>query len=279
MSRDEEQSVVNSFDTNDQKYTSLKNTAYYPHDDLRILNHHVGAIDPKYVFPLSLGYPLNLAFDVCVGCLEFSEEDIYSMSEDQRNGVDYAISILPEYVSERNKMILFARYRDLKTFAQIGREFNLTTERTRQIIKKILRMLRHSSRSSYIVFGRYGYENILNARRESRNREIENIIQNEKNQTKKPVIETSIDDIGLSVRAYNCLCRAGIRNISMLLDFLTSNEDELEIDFLKLGKIRNCGRKTNNEIANALMKIGVIREIKKDIHGTARYASVNYKYD
>ncbi|MBR6688562.1 MAG: hypothetical protein IKL68_00910 [Clostridia bacterium] len=51
-----------------------------------------------------------------------------------------------------------------------------------------------------------------------------------------------IDEIGLSVRAYNCLRRAGVRTI----------EEMAEIAKTDLNKIRNCGEKTKEEILNAV---------------------------
>ena len=52
----------------------------------------------------------------------------------------------------------------------------------------------------------------------------------------------SIDELELSVRAYNCLKRAGINTIADLLDKTIDD----------LGKVRNLGKKSIDEIAEKL---------------------------
>lgn len=68
---------------------------------------------------------------------------------------------------------------------------------------------------------------------------------NDEEQTK--LMETSIDELELSVRAYNCLKRA---NISSLGELTRKSEDDLM-------KVRNCGRKTLDELKKKLDEKGL----------------------
>lgn len=63
--------------------------------------------------------------------------------------------------------------------------------------------------------------------------------------------DTPIEELGLSVRAYNCLMRAGISTIGKLL----------ELSYEKTINIRNLGKKNFNEINEKILKIS--DEIKK----------------
>ena len=61
------------------------------------------------------------------------------------------------------------------------------------------------------------------------------------------MLETSIDDLELSVRAYNCLKRAGITSVQDLID---KSEDEMM-------KIRNLGRKSLKEVIDKIKDMGL----------------------
>ncbi|MCR5728033.1 MAG: AAA family ATPase [Lachnospiraceae bacterium] len=63
--------------------------------------------------------------------------------------------------------------------------------------------------------------------------------------------DTPLEDLGLSVRAYNCLTRAGISTIGALLG----------LSYEKMINIRNLGKKCINEINEKILKI--YDEIKK----------------
>ena len=61
------------------------------------------------------------------------------------------------------------------------------------------------------------------------------------------ILETSIDDLDLSVRAYNCLKRAGILNLRDLTD---KSENEMM-------KIRNLGKKSLKEVIDKVKSMGL----------------------
>ena len=60
-------------------------------------------------------------------------------------------------------------------------------------------------------------------------------------------LETSIEDLDFSVRAYNCLKRAGIINVE---DLTNKTEEEMM-------KVRNLGRKSLEEVTNKLHSLGL----------------------
>ena len=70
----------------------------------------------------------------------------------------------------------------------------------------------------------------------------------EKEESKKEkVLETTIEELDLSVRSYNCLKRAGIVNVE---DLTNKTEDEMM-------KVRNLGRKSLEEVTNKLHSLGL----------------------
>ncbi len=70
----------------------------------------------------------------------------------------------------------------------------------------------------------------------------------EKEESKKEkVLETTIEELDLSVRSYNCLKRAGIINVE---DLTNKTEEEMM-------KIRNLGRKSLEEVTNKLHSLGL----------------------
>lgn len=70
--------------------------------------------------------------------------------------------------------------------------------------------------------------------------------QNEEDPRQK-LLETSIDDLELSVRAYNCLKRAAINNVQ---DLVNKTENEMM-------KIRNLGKKSLKEIMDKVKDMGL----------------------
>ena len=61
------------------------------------------------------------------------------------------------------------------------------------------------------------------------------------------ILETSIDDLDLSVRAYNCLKRAGIASLK---DLVGKSENEMM-------KIRNLGKKSLKEVMDKVKDMGL----------------------
>ena len=64
---------------------------------------------------------------------------------------------------------------------------------------------------------------------------------------KEKVLEMTIEELDLSVRAYNCLKRAGINNVE---DLINKTEDDMI-------KVRNLGRKSLDEVIGKLSALGL----------------------
>lgn len=65
---------------------------------------------------------------------------------------------------------------------------------------------------------------------------------------KTKALETTIEDLDFSVRAYNCLKRAGIHNLQ---DLVNKSESEMM-------KIRNLGRKSLKEVLDKVKELGLV---------------------
>lgn len=76
---------------------------------------------------------------------------------------------------------------------------------------------------------------------------IRNLMKQNEEDPKQKLLETSIDDLELSVRAYNCLKRAAINNVQ---DLVNKSESEME-------KIRNLGKKSLKEIIDKVKDMGL----------------------
>lgn len=77
-------------------------------------------------------------------------------------------------------------------------------------------------------------------------KDIVNIMEKTED-SKAKALETSIDDLDFSVRAYNCLKRANIHTLQDLV-----NKDESEIM-----KIRNLGKKSLKEVLDKIKELGL----------------------
>jgi DNA-directed RNA polymerase subunit alpha len=65
-----------------------------------------------------------------------------------------------------------------------------------------------------------------------------------------PVYETPIEELDLSVRAYNCLKRAGLTRVGEILERMAGGDDEMLV-------IRNFGQKSLEELKDALHAKGL----------------------
>lgn len=64
-----------------------------------------------------------------------------------------------------------------------------------------------------------------------------------------PVYETAIEELDLSVRAYNCLKRAGLTRVGEILERMAQGDEEMLV-------IRNFGQKSLDELKEALVAKG-----------------------
>jgi DNA-directed RNA polymerase subunit alpha len=83
--------------------------------------------------------------------------------------------------------------------------------------------------------------------------EEEEIFETDTDDQKK-VLATTIDELELSVRSFNCLKRAGINTVADLCD---KTEDDMM-------KVRNLGRKSLEEVHEKLNKLGLSLKMNED---------------
>ena len=76
---------------------------------------------------------------------------------------------------------------------------------------------------------------------------IANMMQEKKIDTMTKTLETPIEEVEFSVRAYNCLKRAGIHTVQDLV-----NKKEIEVT-----KIRNLGKKSLKEVLDKVEELGL----------------------
>lgn len=199
-------------------------------------------------------WPYNLYDDVNETITDFL------LTNDQIDGMWKAIRSL----STRDHQMLIMRYKDNLSLAAIGDIYDLTPERIRQIIRKAVFKLRHSSRKDLMNYGlkgveeRNGYsEEILRLKAEigelERRRQVI-LDQNEELVSEIKVVNSMADisamplyDMDLSVRAYNCLRRGGCETVKDVHEMYTSG---------RLTDIRNLGKHTEEEIRDKLKEFG-----------------------
>lgn len=184
--------------------------------------------------------------------------------------------ILDRLCTDREKGIINERFYQNKTLEETGKIFRVTRERIRQQEKKVFDKIRNDSTAmNTLMFGsdamiefneqrKQLYNDKWNEVIEERtqtcieeaiedaekmvkiinnNPELkEDIIANEMNLTDIP-----IEELDPSVRAYNCLKRAGINTLD---DLTRKTENELM-------HIRNLGRKCTDELKEKLAKCGL----------------------
>lgn len=167
----------------------------------------------------------------------------------------YALGTL----DQRTREMIYDRYRDRMILDDIASKHHVTRERVRQILAKGMRLLRHPYRLRFIQYGVAAV--LIYEKGEAANRarmragadairqyKIEQAI-NEKaaqKEGKAALYDTFIGELDLSVRAHNCLLRAGCESIG----------DILALDAAKLMQIRCLGVKTHNEIVDKLESMG-----------------------
>lgn len=79
-----------------------------------------------------------------------------------------------------------------------------------------------------------------------------------------PVYETTIEELDLSVRAYNCLKRAGLSKVGEILERMAKGDDEMLL-------IRNFGQKSLDEVKEALDRKGFGEYVVQPARSAERY--------
>lgn len=185
-------------------------------------------------------YPYNLLDEVIRGRWESV------LNTDQEAGLEYALSTL----TEREQRAIAEYFGNGGTLESTAKLFNVTRERVRQIIAKAVRKLRHPMRFKIIKYGLDGWnrrkaieqEDLMLDEQEAILIHRRAIVEQLLDEKVERYTGTTIEDMELSVRTYNCLRRAGIRTLNDLLDYARNNGE------YGLQRIRNLGRKSVAEL-------------------------------
>lgn len=161
--------------------------------------------------PLPYDYATNVLNDIA---------KYYSIPEAEYVSSDRLENIEENVLSERDRVILKALYADNMTLRDIGKILGITGERVRQIKLRALRKIGHR-----ITIEKYQRELESNAFYISKN---------------------ELDELDLSVRAWNCMLRS---NVKTLDELLAMTPDQII-------RIRNLGRKTYQEIIDKVHEHG-----------------------
>lgn len=257
----EEQNAIILYDYK-SIYQDLRRTEY---ENLLLRKSRNSLIPDGFEAP----YPYNLMDDI------FTKPTDWILTEDNINGLRDAVASL----TEREQQVLRYRYEDGLTLTETGEKINVGQERIRQIQAKALRKLRHPSRSKQILYGAQGYFMLRKLREKAYDLECRECELNEKEEKLKAweelldartaadeklrnalddktaeivaakKLEIALDDcspieeLDLSVRAFNCLKRANINMLGEIVEAYRSG---------KILKIRNMGRKTADELAKLI---------------------------
>ena len=169
------------------------------------------------------------------------------VNEDQIEGLTYLL----EELRERDRNILLLRYMDQLTYQSIGSAFNITGERAKQVIGKLIRKLKKPERAVYYQEGYVETLSRVQEEKEAYKRSImEKICEASQGTDKTGFSEVSISDLDLSSRAANCLTRANIDTLEDLLVLMADSP-------LNLARIRNLGRASYEEIIGKLEEYGI----------------------
>ena len=167
-------------------------------------------------------------------------------------------------LTARERQVLHMRLGECMTLEECGEVLGVTGQRVRQVEAKALRKMRHPSRIHYIKAGEGWYreqkrirleaeieyeKRIIEANRADR-RKLEHLRSERLRMIDKDLNGPDMDEVTgievleLSVRAYNCLARAGIDTIGKLKGM--TRED--------LMRVRNLGRKSMEEVIARLFE-------------------------
>ena len=202
--------------------------------------------------------PTQKFYNDVFGCLP--KQDL------KRSDIPELIEVLRTFFNARDVSIVQMRYGigvddEAKTLKETGIAFGLGTERPRQIIAKIIRKLRHPSKSKSVkilfmsntelrekvaeleIKAKCLAEELDRAEREREAIMSSGIAKISVDQPNK----VSIEHLGFSIRAYRCLVRGGVYTLADLLEYSRKS----------IAKIRGLGSAVLSEIELRLTALGL----------------------
>ena len=216
----------------------------------------------------------------------FSWQDalMYAVTKDKSivatSNFDDAWKYLKTTLSDREAEVLELRYEESMRLKEIADTFNISKERVRQIEDRALRKLRHPKRARILLYGSEyidALEEFKRATDEVRYKKFNSVFEDlnnkfnsvasellelEDDSVRKMIIQESLkkevflnftlDDLDISVRTYNSLKRAGIKDIKGILEYSDKNG---------LSMIRNFGISCFEELKKELHAFGCCKEL------------------
>ena len=174
---------------------------------------------------------------------------------------DIACAFKAANLSDREEGVLYARYVMGLDLLQTGKLYGVTRERIRQIEAKALRKI-HGRKAAreIILHGMEAYvDDYMDSIRDRERARYDSMIEDFKRRwiedhpggreltpeeaLRSDLSVTPIEELDLSVRAYNCLKRRGLNTLSDIIDFVKDNKPAW------YARVRNLGRKSADEVA------------------------------
>ena len=177
-------------------------------------------------------YPLNLLKAMEAAKTHF-EYVAAIPTEDQREGLEYALSQL----TERERQILCLRYQERKTLKAIGDIIGVTPERIRSQESRAIFRLAKPPLLGYIKYGKVAFEQLIAERKAEKEKEY-----NERG------FNIPLEELDFSVRAFNNLKKIGCDTVADVVDL--TDEQILSVSSL--------GKKTRTDIAVKLVSLGAL---------------------
>lgn len=192
----------------------------------------------------NIEWPWNLICDIFGDDHDVVKEIRERFKDDRSDLLDGIDTALSSRMDPRYAGMATARYRDVMTYAEIGKVYNVGPERARQIVRKTLRMIRISPRSMYIRYGAEGaFMKIKRAEEEKTAKALEHT------RAFDEIRKTRLEELDLSIRAYNALKRAGLNTCADVIEYAAGHDEGLL-------RIRNMGVKSAKDIADAFIGKG-----------------------
>ena len=201
--------------------------------------------------PVSLETPIGEEEDSHLG--DFIQDDNVPVPADAA-----AFTLLKEQLSEvlgtlteREQKVLRLRFglddSRARTLEEVGKEFNVTRERIRQIEAKALRKLRHPVRYCYIIWGYETYTQMLSERR----MQLAALKREEIEKSGSDILQTDVSVLQLTIRTWNILNRNGIHTLGELISILAEDKEGLGI---------RIGRNSLSEVVCKLEELGLLSD-------------------
>ena len=167
--------------------------------------------------------------------------------------------VMHKALTEREDKVLQMRYEWGLTLDQAGAELGITRERVRQIENKALRKLNYRAHLHELecvpkkeLMEAQSQAEHYKAQAEYLQAELDKIRnitpeQREEAEQKGTLLETTIAELDLSVRSYNCCKRVGINTLG----------DLCGKTFTEMTKVRNLGKRSLQEIESKMNEYGL----------------------